>query len=427
MVVPDVKITALKPLSEQHYKRCPQCDLIFQLPALDKRFVAYCPRCHAKICSGYDWSMIRLTALAVAVLLLMPLALGEPLIRIRLLGTVINASLLQGVWQMAIQGDPFTASMVAFCAIGAPLMLPLSLLYLRLGHWLGMNLRPVLLMLNRLKEWIMLDVYLVGLAVACIKVQEYADINVGPGLYAYIAMMILVQILLIRLNIEQLWERYYPVAQPAVEPRRLQLCCACNYTGLPDHRRRCPRCHITMSRRAPMSLQKTWAALIAAIVFLFPANLMPISILYVNGERMEDTIFSGVISLATSGNMPVAIIVFIASILVPFTKVLALLFLLCTIHLKIDLSLTARMRMLRVLGWIGRWSMLDLFVIALMMSLVNREQLLSFTMGPAAFYFGAAVFLTILAVEWLDSRLLWDAHATRNTEPDSADQSRPAA
>lgn len=74
------------------------------------------------------------------------------------------------------------------------------------------------------------------------------------------------------------------------------------------------------------------------------------------------------------------------------------------------------MRLLRLITWIGRWSMLDLFVIALMMSLINRDQLFSFTMGPAAFYFGSAVILTILAVEWLDSRLIWDAYATGNTE-----------
>lgn len=93
-----------------------------------------------------------------------------------------------------------------------------------------------------------------------------------------------------------------------------------------------------------------------------------------------------------------------------------MLFLLISIQFKTQHSLKTRMRLLRLVTWIGRWSMLDLFVIALMMSLVNRDQLLSFTMGPAAFYFGAAVFLTILAVEWLDSRLIWDAHATGNAE-----------
>jgi paraquat-inducible protein A len=252
--------------------------------------------------------------------------------------------------------------------------------------------------------------------VACIKVQEYADIDVGNAFFAYVMVTLLTLVTQIHLNLNQLWERFYPRIQPKVSPYSMILCCACHYTGLPDERGRCPRCHTTLHTRQPYSLQKTWAALIAAIMMLFPANLLPISILYVNGVRMEDTIFSGVVSLATSGNMPIAAIVFIASILVPFTKVIVMLFLLISIQFKTQHSLKTRMRLLRMVTWIGRWSMLDLFVIALMMSLVNRDQLLSFTMGPAAFYFGAAVFLTILAVEWLDSRLIWDAHATGNAE-----------
>ncbi|MDU3155105.1 MAG: membrane integrity lipid transport subunit YebS [Hafnia alvei] len=411
-----MNITRITALPEQHIKRCHECDYVFQLPELDKNHTAYCPRCCAKICSGRDWSMTRLTALSIAILLLMPFALNEPLIQIRLLGTTIYASLIEGIWQMAIQGDPVTASMVAFCTVGAPLTLPLSILYLRFGHKLGMNLRPVLLMLDRLKEWIMLDIYLIGMGVACIKVQEYADINVGNAFFAYVMMTLLSLVTLIHLNLNQLWERFYPRSQPKTSPYDMKLCCACHYTGLPDARGRCPRCHTTLHARQPYSLQKTWAALIAAIVMLFPANMLPISILYVNGVRMEDTIFSGVVSLATSGNIPIATIVFIASILVPFTKVIVMLFLLISIQFKTQHSLKTRMRLLRLVTWIGRWSMLDLFVIALMMSLVNRDQLLSFTMGPAAFYFGAAVFLTILAVEWLDSRLIWDAHATGNAE-----------
>lgn len=132
-----------------------------------------------------------------------------------------------------------------------------------------------------------------------------------------------------------------------------------------------------MCHRQPYSLQKTWAALIAAMILLIPANLLPISIIYANGVRMEDTIFSGVVSLATSGNVPIAAIVFIASVLVPFTKVIVLITLLLSIHFKTSHSLKTRIRLLRLVTWIGRWSMLDLFVIALMMSLVNRDQLLS--------------------------------------------------
>ncbi len=98
----------------------------------------------------------------------------------------------------------------------------------------------------------------------------------------------------------------------------------------------------------------------------------------------------------------------------PFTKVIVLFTLLLSIQFKCEQGLRTRILLLRLITWIGRWSMLDLFVISLTMSLINRDQLLAFTMGPAAVYFGGAVILTILAVEWLDSRLLWDAHESGN-------------
>ncbi|MBN0856605.1 membrane integrity lipid transport subunit YebS, partial [Pseudomonas aeruginosa] len=101
----------------------------------------------------------------------------------------------------------------------------------------------------------------------------------------------------------------------------LQVCTGCHYTGYRDARGRCRRCHTPLHHRRPQSLQRSWAALIASLVFLFPANLLPISIIYVNGARQDDTILSGIISLASS-NIAIAGVVFIASILVPFTKVI---------------------------------------------------------------------------------------------------------
>ncbi|MFI3308625.1 membrane integrity lipid transport subunit YebS [Ewingella allii] len=412
-----MKIRTLSgPLPQARYQRCNECDYLFSIPDLKKTQTAHCPRCNAKVEKGRVCSLSRLIIIAISILVLMPFAFTEPLISIRLLGTRIDASLFEGIWQMSSQGSPLTASMVAFCTIGAPVTLAGSILYLHFGSRLGMNLKPVLLMLDRLKDWVMLDIYLVGMAVASIKVKEYADIDVGPALLAYLMMTVLVTMTLINLNIEQLWEEFYPQPRPKGQPSTFKLCLSCKFTGHADNKGRCPRCHVPMTVRYKHSLQKTWAALIAAMVFLLPANLMPISIIYLNGQRTEDTIFSGVVSLATSGNVPIAAIVFIASVLVPFTKVIVMLTLLLSIHFKAIQGLKTRIRLLRVVTWIGRWSMLDLFVISLMMSLVNRDQLLSFTMGPAAFFFGTSVILTILAVEWLDSRLIWDAHATGNAE-----------
>lgn len=359
--------------------------------------------------------MTRLTTMAVAMIVLMPFAFTLPLMDIRLLGMHINASLLEGVLQMAQQGNVLTASMVAFCTIGTPVTLVAGICYLWIGHALSMNLRPVLLMMEKLKEWVMLDIYLVGVAVAAIKVQDYAALELGYGLVAYVVLTLLSLLTIIHLNVEQLWEHYYPQPTPTSPPEQWQICLNCYHTGVADEHGRCMRCHTPLDHRRRHSLQKSWAALIASIVFLIPANLLPISVVYVNGTRREDTIFSGILGLA-SGNIPVAAVVFIASILVPFTKVLVMLTLLISIHFKCEQGLKTRIRLLRAVTWVGRWSMLDLFVIALTMSLVNRDQLLAFTMGPAAFYFGAAVILTIMAVEWLDSRLIWDAHATGNAD-----------
>ena len=156
------------PLPYAHYQRCTQCDMLFRLPVLKRNQSAWCPRCNAKVRDGRDWSLTRLGSMALAMLLLMPFAWSEPLLRLHLLGVRIDANVLQGIWQMTAQGDPLTAAMVLFCAVVAPVLLVVSISYLWLGNVLGMNLRPVLLMLDKLKEWVMLDIYLVGIGVASI-------------------------------------------------------------------------------------------------------------------------------------------------------------------------------------------------------------------------------------------------------------------
>lgn len=101
---------------------------------------------------------------------------------------------------------------------------------------------------------------------------------------------------LIHMNVEELWERFYPERPATRADNNLQVCTGCHYTGYRDARGRCRRCHTPLHHRRPQSLQRSWAALIASLVFLFPANLLPISIIYVNGARRDDTILSGIIS-----------------------------------------------------------------------------------------------------------------------------------
>ena len=119
---------------------------------------------------------------------------------------------------------------------------------------------------------------------------------------------------------------------------------------------------------------------------------------------------SGVIAFIESGSYFVAFVVFFASVFVPISKIIIMLYLLCAVHFNWTHSIKWQMRLLHIVHFVGRWSMLDLFVLALMMSLVTRGQLINFTVGPAAFYFGATVFLTMMATSQFDSRLLWNIY-----------------
>ena len=164
-----------------------------------------------------------------------------------------------------------------------------------------------------------------------------------------------------------------------------------------DHRHRaiCPRCASLIEIPESVKLQRVWATLVAGIIMLFPANLLPISGVYLTGSLSQDTLMSGVMSFISMGSYFVAFVVFFASIFVPVSKILIMLYLLASV------------RLLHIIHFVGRWSMLDLFVLALMMSLVTRGQIINFTVGPAAFYFGAAVFLTMISTSQFDSRLIW--------------------
>ena len=170
----------------------------------------------------------------------------------------------------------------------------------------------------------------------------------------------------------------------------------------------CDRCNTPLRERDYSSLHKAWALLITAAIMLVPANYYPISIITKQGSETEDTIFSGILHTIDSGMIPIAIILFIASILVPWLKILGLITYLSAISFNLPLSKRVLMKGFHVIEWIGRWSMLDLCVISLTVALVNMGQLLDAQAGPAATPFALVILFTQLAAKVLDTRLLWD-------------------
>ena len=170
----------------------------------------------------------------------------------------------------------------------------------------------------------------------------------------------------------------------------------------------CPRCAAHLHFRKPNSVSRTWAYLIAATILYIPANVLPVmetSSLF-GGQR--DTIMSGVVYLWVSGSWPLAVIVFVASILVPLMKIIAIAFLLISVQLRSRWQPEQRTRLYRLVEFIGRWSMLDIYVIAVLVALVQLKGLATIKAGPAAYAFAAVVVLTMVSAMSFDPRLIWD-------------------
>jgi paraquat-inducible protein A len=164
-----------------------------------------------------------------------------------------------------------------------------------------------------------------------------------------------------------------------------------------------------LHRRKPASLTRTWALLTAAAVLYVPANVLPVMTVTYFGHGEPDTIMSGVVALLGAGMYPVAILVLFASVLVPMLKLLGLVWLLVSLELGRLGAPRARTTAYRLIEGIGRWSMVDIFMISILVALVDLGRLATIEAGAGALCFAAVVILTMLASASFDPRLIWDA------------------
>jgi paraquat-inducible protein A len=174
------------------------------------------------------------------------------------------------------------------------------------------------------------------------------------------------------------------------------------------HEMRCGRCGAALHVRKPESIARTWAFLIAAYIMYVPANVLPIMKTGSMFGSQSDTIMSGIVYLWHSGSWHLALVVFIASILVPLAKILSLTYLLISVQLGWRQRPLERTKLYRVLEFVGPWSMLDVYVVTILVALVQLKSLATIQPGPAAAAFGAVVVLTMFAAMAFDPRLLWE-------------------
>lgn len=369
----------------------------------------------------------------LASLVTLAIANTFPIVTLTLQGATVNATLpdaLLTTWQ---QGHRLVATM---CALFG-LLFPLGQLCFQLWALgcikkgsLPADFRYGMRVLYAITSWSMVPVLVLGILVALVKLSGMATAHVGPSLFAFGALIVLMTISG-RLSAHQLW-RYaedaglVKVSGAACQPG--DSCAACESCGHVQPSQTdewpCSRCGARVSWRKPGGSMRVLALVIAASILYLPANLLPVMQIRLPTGTSAHTILGGVLELWQMGSLDLALVVFTASVLVPITKLLALLFLLSARQWRGERVQRQRTRLYQMVEFVGHWSMLDVFVVLLLTAMADFPGLSQVMADNGAPAFGAVVILTMFAAMAYDPRKGWD-HARLPADSSSPDTLHP--
>jgi paraquat-inducible protein A len=310
------------------------------------------------------------------------------------------------------------AAVVIFVTVVAPFGRLIGTLYvLARSHEAAppRHLRRVFAIAERLRPWSMIDVFVFGVFVAYVKLGDLVTIGLAAGVYALLGLTFVLVWIDSALDREAVWDRLDHRGANNPSGRGLTGAVGCETCGMvtvrQQERERCPRCDSTLHVRKPNSVARTWALVIAAAVLYIPANYYPVLTVVQLGAGQPSTILGGVEELITARQYPLAALVFFASILVPVLKLIGLSLMLIATQSGAAGWLRDRTRLYHIVRFIGRWSMIDIFMESLLGALVVFGSVVTIEPGVGAVAFCAVVILTMLAAETFDPRLMWDAVA----------------
>ncbi len=380
---------------------------------------AQCIRCPTTLRRTSAHRIDHIIALTVTAFVLLVVMCSTTLMSVETAGIRRTAGLFSGPEELVRQNMGELGAVVVFVTVLAPLIRLVGTLYvlIRLHERRPpRHLRRVFALAERLRPWSMLEVFVFGVFVAYVKLGDLVTIGLMTGVYALLALTFVLVWMDSALDREMVWERL-DRRNPAAGSHGLAGAVGCETCGLvsvpqPEDRH-CPRCRSTLHERKPDSVARTWALVIAAAILYIPANYYPVLSVVQLGAGQPSTILGGVEELVTARQYPLALLVFFASIAVPMLKLIGLSIMLVTIQTGRAGWLRDRTRLYHIVRFIGRWSMIDIFMESLLGALVAFGSVITIEPGVGALAFCAVVILTMFAAETFDPRLMWDAAAQR--------------
>lgn len=379
-----------------------------------------CPRCGHTLSRHLPEQERRPIAYGFAAIIMFVLSNAFTFMSFSAKGVGQEMTFLQCITTLVDQGYLFLGAVLSLTLIGLPLVYigSIMLVLWRVDKDLHSKaLRSLGRLLCRIKPWLMVDVFLIGVLISLVKLMGMADIKMGLSFWAFVGYTLLLIKMISSLDRMWLWQRLFGPSElhgVTVDDDEASAMSAglvgCHICGALSEAgaHSCKRCGEHLHSRKPGGLNRTWALLFTSIILYVPANLYPIMDTVFLGDDSPSTILGGVVLLWAMGSYPIAAVIFFASVVVPLVKILALLWLCYMVQRGQGTSPLGKLKLYRMTEFVGRWSMIDVFVVAILAGLIRLDNLMTIYPGPAAVAFAGVVLVTMVAAMSFDSRLIWD-------------------
>lgn len=400
-------------MPESTYIACHECDLLVELTQVTEGSKASCPRCNCTLTANHINAQNRVLAFSISALVFLILSFLFPFLTFKAQGQERVVTLMQSINVSVIDNFASLSVIIFISIILIPVLFLFSNIYVYLSFKLSYPLtgtRFMLKMISHLKHWSMADIFLVGILVSFIKIASLAEVTLGLSFIAYVFFIFSMTAAALHFDKHQAWQwlKHNQSLPAKTQPTmNYQVCHVC--TDITEQSETtCRICHSPLHPRKKNSLQKTWAYLITSAVLYFPANFLPIMKTNFLGEETASTILGGVVVLWQHGSYPIALIIFIASVLVPIGKLIGLGWLCYKVQNQSTSSQQQKTQLYRLTELVGRWSMIDVFVVAVLVALIKLGNIMSVYPGLGVIAFAVMVLFSVLAALSFDPRLIWD-------------------
>lgn len=401
---------------------CHSCDGLHRIAPVPEGGKALCTRCGALLYRNVANSLDRSAALYLSAFGLFVLANVFPFIGLKVGDRVEQTLLVSGALALQRAGMPEIGLLILLTSVVIPLLMFAGMLYLLLPLRFGRRpagMATVWRALRALNPWSLVGVFMLGVLVSVVKLQDLATVVPGVGLFAFVGVLVVSAAAAASFEPAALWPRLGPrgegTAGGSAAAQGYAPCHTCDLlVALPRGSfgpadTECPRCGSAVhAGRIHDSITRTWALVLSATLLLVPANLYPVMTVIRYGQGEPSTILGGVVHLIEGGAWGLALLVFFASFVVPITKIAVLVLLLVTVQKHSAWRTRDRSLLYRVVEAVGAWSMVDIFLVGILVALVQLDALARILPGIGASFFGASVVLTMIAAHSFDPRLVWD-------------------